>query len=129
MRTPTPQEKLLSTIGLCARARKLVMGTSMVCDSLRGGKHAPFAVLEATDTSDNTHQKLRAKCAYYGKPLYRLPATGAELGHAIGKTTTIAAVAVTDENLLRALAPYLPEPETLPEVTRDEVDNQEIPEE
>ena len=80
MSAPTPKDKLLSTVGLCARARKLVMGTPMVCEALRkGGKYPPLAVLEASDTSDNTHAKLSSKCAYYRTPLYRLPVTTDEL--------------------------------------------------
>ncbi len=119
MSTPTPKEKLLSTIGLCARARKLVVGTPIVCDALRRSKDAPLAVLEALDASANTHEKLVAKCAYYRTALYRIPANTAELGHAIGKNGFVAAVAVTDENLLRALAPHLPVPEALPERRAD----------
>ncbi len=102
-------EKLLSTLGLCARARKLVTGAPMVCEALRKGGKAPvLAVLEASDTSDNTHKRLRDKCAYYKVPLYRLSADTAALGKAIGKTGAVAAVGVTDENLLRALSGYLP---------------------
>ena len=105
----TPGEKLLSTLGLCARARKLITGTPMVCEALRQGGKAPvLAVLEASDTSDNTHKKLSDKCAYYKIPLYRLPADTAALGRAIGKTGAVAAVGVTDANLLRALTPHLP---------------------
>ena len=54
----TAEEKLLSTVGLCARARKLLTGTPMVCEAMRSRKPAVLAVLEASDTSDNTHQKL-----------------------------------------------------------------------
>ena len=116
----TPQAKLLSTIGLCARARKLVMGTPMVCEALRkGGKTPVLAVLEASDTSTNTHARLTSKCAYYKKPLYRLPATTEELAHAIGKSAAVAAVGVTDPDLLRALTPNLPAPEPLPERQAD----------
>ncbi len=115
MSAPSPKDKLLSTVGLCARARKLVMGTPMVCEALkRGGRASPLAVLEASDTSENTHGKLVSKCAYYRVPLYRLPVSTAELGHAIGKSGLVAAVAVTDEQLLRALTPHLPAPEALP---------------
>ncbi len=103
-------EKLLSTLGLCARARKLVMGTPMICEALRaGGKTPVLAVLEAADTSENTHGKLISKCAYYRVPHHRLTATTAELAHAVGKTGAVAAVGVTDENLLKALSRYLPE--------------------
>ena len=104
------EEKLLSTLGLCARARKLVTGTPMVCEALRaGGKTPVLAVIEASDTSENTHAKLTSKCTYYHTPLYRVSADTATLAHAIGKTGAVAAVGVTDENLLRALLRYLPE--------------------
>lgn len=103
------EDKLLSTIGLCARARKLVMGTPMICEALRRGGKAPvLAVLEASDTSANTHGKLASKCAYYRVPLYRIPANTAALAHAIGKDGLVAAVGMTDEHLLAAIARYLP---------------------
>ena len=103
------EAKLLSTLGLCARARKLVMGTPMICDALRvGGKTPILAVLEAADTSENTHGKLVSKCAYYHVPHYRLTATTEELAHAVGKTGAVAAVGVIDEQLLKALERYLP---------------------
>lgn len=106
------EDKLLSTLGLCARARKLVTGTPMVCEALRtGGKTPVLAVLEASDTSENTHGKLASKCTYYRVPLYRIAADTARLAHAVGKTGAVAAVGVTDENLFKALARYLPERE------------------
>ena len=108
MSAPAKEDKLLSTLGLCARARKLVMGTPMVCEALRSRKPPVLAVLEASDTSDNTHKKLADKCAYYQVPLYRLTADTARLGKAIGKTGAVAAVGLTDENLYRALTRYLP---------------------
>ncbi len=111
MSTPTPTDKLLSTIGLCARARKLIPGTPMVCEAMRkGGRAAPLLVLEASDTSENTHAKLTSKCAYYGVPHRRIPADTATLGHAIGKSGAVAAVGITDPELLRAIARYLPAP-------------------
>ncbi len=126
MSTPTPKDKLLSTIGLCARARKLIAGTPMVCEAMkRGGKTPPLAVLEASGTSENTHGKLLSKCAYYRVPLYRLPADTAELGHAIGKSGLVAAVAVTDEHLLQALLPHLPSPEAPPARLAEEPDDGE----
>ena len=102
------EEKLLSVLGLCAKAGKLVMGTPMVCEAMRNQKPAVRAVLEASDTSDNTHNKLVSKCTYYQVPLYRLSSDTVCLAHAIGKTGAVAAVGVTDENLYKALAAYLP---------------------
>ena len=101
------EEKLLSTLGLCARARKLVMGTPMVCEAMRYKKTPVIAVLEASDTSDNTHKKLSDKCAFYGVPLYRIAADTARLGRAVGKTGAVAAVGVTDVNLYNALERHL----------------------
>ena len=107
---PSAEDKLLSTLGLCARARKLVTGTPMICDVLRkGGKEPVRAVLEASDTSENTHGKLVSKCTYYSIPHYRITADTQTLAHAVGKTGAVAAVGVTDENLLKAMARYLPE--------------------
>ncbi len=120
MSGPTPAERLLSTLGLCARARQLVMGTPMVCEALRkGGKTPVLAVLEASDSSDNTHEKLASKCTYYSVPLYRIPANTADLGHAIGKSGLVAAVGITDAHLFRALARYLPPPVPLPPSDRE----------
>ncbi len=110
-----PRDPLLFPLGLCARARKLVIGTPMVCDALRHGGKAPIvAVLEAADTSANTHARLISKCAYYRTPLYRITLTTEELAHAIGKSGVVAAVGVTDENLYKALTRHLPPPEALP---------------
>lgn len=120
MSHPSVEEKLLSTVGLCARARKLITGTPMVCEAMRGGKGAVQAVLEASDTSKNTHDKVVSKCAYYRIPLYRLTATTEQLAHAIGKTGAVAAVGITDENLFKALARYLPEREDTGEVPQNQ---------
>lgn len=109
----TAEDKLLTTVGLCARARKLVTGTPMVCEAMRSRKPAILAVLEASDTSENTHSKLVSKCTYYQIPLYRLTADTARLAHAVGKTGSVAAVGVTDENFYKALAVHLPPKESI----------------
>ena len=96
------EARLLSALGLCARARKLIYGVPMICEALRkGGKSAPILVLETSDTSENTHKKISDKCSYYNTRLVRLSSTGAELAAALGKTSSLAAVAVTDENICR----------------------------
>ena len=122
MSAPTKEDKLLSTLGLCARARKLVMGTPMVCETLRSGKPAIHGVLEASNTSANTHKRLADRCAYYQVPLYRLSADTARLGRAVGKTGAVAAVGVTDKDLYRALSPHLPLREEPREETEQETD-------
>lgn len=101
--TDTGRESgLLSALGLGARARKLIYGVPMICEALRkGGKNAPIIVLESSDTSENTHKKISDKCSYYNTRLVRLNSTGEELAAALGKTSSLAAVAVTDENICR----------------------------
>lgn len=110
-RSMTPEERdrrLLSTVGLCRRAGGLIIGTPMICDALRD-KGTVLAVIEASDTSDNTHDKLASKCAFYDTPHYRISATTEGLARAVGKTGAVAAVAVTHGGLMEALKKYLPE--------------------
>ena len=91
---------ILTSIGLCARAGRLIYGIPMICDAMtQGGKVRPVLVLEASDTSDNSHKRIGDRCRYYQVKLCRLPVSGGELGAAVGKTTQLGAVAVTDAGL------------------------------
>ena len=66
------ERNLLGMVGMCRRAGKTVIGTDMVCEYLRrqsekksfGGNGVSVIVLEGSDTSDNTHQKISDKCEY-----------------------------------------------------------------
>ena len=94
------EKRILFSLGLCVRAGKVIFGTPMICDAMRrGGKNKPVAVFEASDTSDNTHKKLSDKCSFYKVPLHRLTFDGAALASALGKTASLAAIAVTDERM------------------------------
>ena len=101
-KTDAARQKLLSGLGLCARARALTFGTPMVCEALRE-KRKPYLVLEASDTSAATHKKISDKCNFYQVQHVRLLVTGEELAAALGKKSTLAAVAVRDENLCRVV--------------------------
>lgn len=93
-------DRLLSTLGLCVKAGKVIFGVPMVCEAMRkGGKNAPVLVLEAADTSDNTHKKISDKCNYYNTKHIRLHIGGEQLAAALGKSAQLGAVAVTDEGL------------------------------
>ncbi len=89
---------VLRALGLCRKAGKIIIGTEAVCKALREPKK-PFAVFAANDNSENTEKRLRNQCGSHGVPLYRVPASGAELARALGKSAHTAAAAVTDENL------------------------------
>ena len=101
------EDRLLSTAGLAARAGKTVFGTGLICEHLRKGQI--LLVLEASDTSDNTHKRLSDKSAFYEVPIVRLAADGERLAKAFGKRDgKLAAVGITDGGIIRAMKKYLP---------------------
>lgn len=103
-KSKTTPDKLLLSLGLCARAGALVYGTPMVCEALRsGGRKKPLLVLEAADTSDGTHKRLTDKCTSYQTRHVRLDVDGATLAKALGKSASLAAVAVCDGQLCRMI--------------------------
>ena len=108
------KKRILSALGLAARAGALVCGTDMICDVLRktpeGNRNSNnrnkkvLLVIEASDTSDNTHKKLTDKCSYYKTEHIKTDnIDAATLAHAVGKSGGIAAVALTDENFVKLL--------------------------
>jgi len=100
--------RLLSNLGLCVKAGRVIFGVPMICEALRkGGSNAPKIVLEAADTSDNTHKRLTDKCAFYKVRLVRLDCDGAALASAVGKNAQLGAVAVTDKGLACMLEKYI----------------------
>ena len=104
----TKEKKLLSTLGLCVRAGKVIFGVPMICESLRrGGANAPCLVLEASDTSENTSKRISDKCKYYQVKHVRLRCDGATLARALGKTSSLAAVALTDPKMSELAERYL----------------------
>lgn len=92
--------RVLGVLGLAKRAGRTVAGTQMICDSLKEGKARLVAV--AHDASDNTKKRLCDRCAFYKKQIIILPVTAAELGAAIGRGGTSAAVALTDASFVKA---------------------------
>ena len=94
-------EKTLQALGLCAKARKLICGTPLICDALKADAKKVFLVVSASDNSENTAKRLRDRCAYYGVQLFLLDVDGAMLSQALGKSGRVAAAAVTDEHLSR----------------------------
>ena len=95
-------EKLLLSLGLCVRAGKVIFGVPMICEAMRkGGAQRPRAVFEANDTSENTHKRIADKCKFYNIRLYRLSVDGVTLAESLGKSASLAAVALTDENFCR----------------------------
>jgi len=102
------EDKLLRAIGLCVRAGKVLFGAPMVCEAMRQGKRqSPVLVLEAADTSENTHKRLTDKCGFYGVRHVRLTCNGEILARAVGKTGNLAAVAITDTEMSHMAEKYI----------------------
>ena len=91
-------DKTAHALGLCAKARRIVCGTAQVCEALSGQKK-PCLVLETSDNSENTAKRIADRCAFYQVERIRLQMDGDELASAIGKSSRVAVVAITDENL------------------------------
>ena len=77
----------------------------MIIEAMQKGKRV-YLVLEAQDTSDNTHKKITDKCNFYGVEKIRLEFDGATLAAAVGKSSTLAAVAITDEGFYKMVSKY-----------------------
>ena len=102
------QGRLLSALGLCMKAGGVICGVPMICDAMRkGGKKSPIIVLEAADTSENTHKKITDKCGFYGVRRVRMSCTADDLAAALGKSSALGAVAITDAGLCRLIEKYI----------------------
>ncbi len=95
-------DKLSSMIGLSRRAGKAILGVPLVCLALRKNPK-PFVVLASEDASEGTKKRLTTKCSYYKIPLIFIPLSTSLLAHAVGKGGDLAAIAVMDENLTKAI--------------------------
>ncbi len=104
------EKRLCSTLGLCAKAGKLIYGVALICEALKRGKsNIPFIVLEASDTSENTHKRINDRCKYYGIRHFQLNTSAEKLAASVGKSSPLAAVGITDRQLSRAIDNLLPE--------------------
>ena len=94
-------DKTRGALGICAKARRVITGTPMICEAMRSERTRPQLVLAAADNSENTAKRLTDRCGYYAVELVVLDCDGETLAHTLGKSGKIAAVAVTDPNLCR----------------------------
>ena len=102
------EKKLLSSLGLCAKAGKIIFGVPMICEALRGAKGKDVAlILEASDTSDGTHKKIADKSSFYQVRTVRIDCDGATLASALGKTSSLAAVAIKDKEMCKIVEKYI----------------------
>ena len=101
-------KRLLSSLGLCARAGKIIFGVPMICDALKKtGDAKPALVIEASDTSEGTHKRIADKTAFYRVRTVRIDCDGATLALALGKTSSLAAVAIKDKEMCKLVEKYI----------------------
>ena len=102
------KKRFLSSLGLCARAGKLIYGVPMICEALKkGGASKPVLIVEASDTSEGTHKKIVNKADFYQVRTVRIDCDGATLASALGKTSSLAAVAIKDEKMCNMIEKYI----------------------
>ena len=97
--------RILSSLGLCSKAGKLIFGVPMIIEAMQKGKKV-YLVLEAADTSANTHKKITDKCSFYGVKKIRLEFDSGELSGSVGKSSSLAAIAITDEGFYKMIKKY-----------------------
>ena len=102
----TQTERAVGLMGLAVRAGKVVFGTPMVCDAMRSGKKL-YLVVEASDSSENTHKRITDRCAYYGVTHMRIGVGTSALAHALGKSGDLAVAAITDKGMAEAVVKLL----------------------
>ena len=100
------KNNLMSSLGLCKRAGKLICGTDAVCTAIREQKNV-LLVLAASDVSENTAKKITDKTSYYKVPLRVLEQTCYELGRAVGRMGGNACVGITDQSFVRLIEEHI----------------------
>ena len=98
-------DKILSLLGLCRRAGKLVFGHDPVCKAMKEQK--AVLILTASDFSQNSRKKVEAAALLTNTPLLTLPFKKEELSLSIGHLCGV--VAVTDEGFAKKLTALLNE--------------------
>ena len=91
--------KALSTLGICACARKISYGETLLKD-IKGKK--VHLVVVASDSSDNSKKKIIDKCNFY-KCEYVIAYTQVEVCKVIARVDVVSAIGIKDSNLAKKL--------------------------
>ena len=88
--------KLLGSLGIAARARKLTFGTQLTCEAAQKGKL--HLVILSNEASQNTIKKVKRCCADNDIALYPIKVEAEVIAKAVGKRRPIMTIGVTDAN-------------------------------
>ena len=98
--------RFLGALGLCSKAGRLIFGVPMIIEAMQKGKKI-YLVLEAQDTSENTHKRITDKCNFYGIEKIKIDIDCDTLALSVGKSSSLAAVAITDEGFYQMVSKHL----------------------
>ena len=93
------QSKILTLLGFCRKAGKLVFGTEKVTELIKRQK--PCLVLLASDISPKTEKELKYHANGSNTVFIRLPFDRETVAHATG--TTAGVLATADEGFTKAI--------------------------
>ena len=91
--------KVLNTLGICACARKICYGETLLKE-IKNKK--VYCVVVASDASDNSKKKIIDKCTYY-KCDYVVCLDKESITKSIGRVDLVSAVGIKDSNLVKKL--------------------------
>jgi ribosomal protein L7Ae-like RNA K-turn-binding protein len=91
--------KILSTLGMCACARKISYGETLLKE-IKSNK--VYFVVVASDASDNSKKRIIDKCTYY-KCEYAICLDKDSITKSIGRVDLVSAVGIKDYNLVKKL--------------------------
>ncbi len=95
------KQRLSGMLGFATRAGKIIVGTDLVCRAMPSGK-VKLTVISC-EASDSTKKKLTVKSEFYGIKSITADIDTEELGRVVGKSSSVAAVAVTEEMFAREI--------------------------
>ena len=95
----TQKDRVLSMLGMAAKAGKIESGEFSTEKAVKGGRGR--LVIVAEDASDNTKKMFTNMCKYYKVP-FVVFGTKEELGHWIGKAYR-ASICILDEGFAKAV--------------------------
>ena len=91
--------KILSTLGLCACARKISYGETLLKD-IKSNK--VYYVVVASDASDNSKKRIIDKCNFY-KCEHIIILDKLSISKAIGRVDVVSAVGIKDHNFVKKI--------------------------
>ena len=91
--------KVLNTLGICACAKKISYGETLLKD-IKNKK--VYLVIVANDASENSKKRLIDKCVFY-KCEYKFILDKESISKAIGRLDLVSAVGIKDFNLVKKI--------------------------